>query len=266
MINAEAEVIRNVYYGANSYRMSLTVPYKGKISAGQFAHILVDDTTYPLLRRPFSFYDVIKNGNKTIVDILYTVVGKGTAVLADKKRGSRVGFLGPLGIGFSINKRAKVAIFVAGGVGIVPFYIFAKQYKVVAPRTKLMLLFGARTKEAFIGIKDFHKLGIEVHSATDDGSAGMKGFVTSLFENYISELDTKNIQCYGCGPEPMLEKLVHIVKKCNVPCELSLETRMGCALGACRACVTKVATDNGDWRYSRVCCEGPTYDVHDLIV
>lgn len=265
MINCGVEVVKNVYYGANSYRMTLCVPYKGKIAAGQFAHIQVADTTYPLLRRPFSFYDVARKGKNTIVDILYTVVGKGTALLANKKRGSKVGFLGPLGIGFNINKKAKVAIFVAGGVGIVPFYIFAKQYK-AAPRTKLVLLFGARTKDALIGISDFRKLGIETHSATDDGSAGLKGFVTTLFEKYIDALDTKNIQCYGCGPEPMLEKLVHIVKRRKVPCELSLETRMGCALGACRACVTKVATSNGDWRYSRVCCEGPTYDARDLIV
>lgn len=269
MINADAYVVENIAYTPKCYRMRLAIPCTEPIQPGQFAHILCDDANDPLLRRPFSFYDVQYFDNAlTNVDILFTVVGKGTKILSKKKPLDRVGFLGPLGRGFTCDKGLDAAIFVAGGVGIVPFYPLAKQFMKEHPRTHVILLFGARSKEDLYGVEDFEELGIEVHKATDDGSTGVRGFVTQLMEQQIQQFHRtprKKFKLYACGPEPMLDRIVAAAQRDSIPCEVSMEKRMGCALGACGACATKVYTeDRSDFRYSRICIDGPTYDAREV--
>lgn len=263
--NGEATVVRQVRYSPNCWKMILSVPSTEPVAAGQFCHILTEFSTEPLLRRPFSYWDV-RPGRRgtTEVELLYTVVGRGTDIMARKKPRSRVGYLGPLGIGLTPHP-ARTYVFVAGGVGIVPFYIFAKQVFACGLKPRIVLLFGGRTESMLYGIDDFPPIGVETYAATEDGSRGRRGLVTGLLEEWIPKLDRERLQLYTCGPERMMEAVVRIARREGLPCEVSMEKRMGCALGACGACVTKVV-DGDDWRYSRICIEGPTYDAARLVL
>lgn len=265
--NGEAAVVRQVRYSPNCWKMTLAVPSDGPIAAGQFCHVLTEFTTEPLLRRPFSYWDVRPGARGTThADLLYTVVGKGTEILARKKPRSKVGYMGPLGIGLT-PKPAGTYVFVAGGVGIVPFYIFAKQVFASGLEPRILLLFGGRTRSMLYGIDDFPAIGVETHAVTEDGSRGKRGLVTHLLEEWLPKLDRSDLQVYTCGPERMMEAVVRIARREKLACEVSMEKRMGCALGACGACVTKVVDGDGeDWRYSRICFEGPTYDAARLVL
>ena len=263
--NGEATVVRQVRYSPACWKMTLTVPSREPVSAGQFCHLLTDNATDPLLRRPFSYWDVVDGDDGTTqVDLLYTVVGKGTEIMSRKGAGDRMGYLGPLGIGFT-PKPCSTYVFVAGGVGIVPFYHFAKQVKAAARSPRMILLFGGRTGTMLYGIDDFPAIGVETFAATEDGSRGRKGLVTALLEEWLPKLDAADLHLYTCGPDRMIDAVVRIARRGNLPCEVSMERHMGCALGACGACVAKVV-DGDDWRYSRICYEGPAYDAARLFL
>jgi dihydroorotate dehydrogenase electron transfer subunit len=265
--NGEGTVVRQERYAPNCWKMTIAVPGDDPVEAGQFCHIQAEFAPDPLLRRPFSYWDVRPGGDGTQhVDLLYTVVGRGTALLERKRPGDRVGYLGPLGLGFT-PKPARAWVFVAGGVGIVPFYLFAKQARARGLSPRMALLFGGRTQSMLYGIDDFSSVGVETVAVTEDGSRGRKGLVTQLLEEQLPTLDRKDVQLYTCGPEKMMDAVVRIARREGLPCEVSMEKRMGCGLGACGACVTPVHTDDGaDWRYSRICIEGPTYDACRLVL
>ena len=264
--NGEATVVRQALISPDCWKMTLAVPSRDPIEAGQFCHILTEFAPDPLLRRPFSYWDVSEAPDGIHVDLLYTVVGRGTELMARKEPGARLGYMGPLGTGFT-RKTAQTCVFVAGGVGIVPFYIFAKQIRARGLDPRMILLFGGRTQSMLYGIDDFAAVGVEPVAVTEDGSRGRRGLVTHLLEEWIPKLDRNTLQLYTCGPERMMEAVVRIARREKLPCEVSMEKHMGCALGACGACVTKVLSDDGtDWRYSRICMEGPTYDEARLVL
>ena len=265
--NGPAYVVSQERIAPNCLRMRLAAPVRGPVAAGTFAHILCDEeATDPLLRRPFSFWDVEpQEGAWTNLDIVYTVVGKGTEILSRKRPLDTVGFLGPVGRGFSQNPDRNLYVFVAGGVGIVPFFHFARQVRESGLDTRMLLLFGARTESMLYGIDDFPAAGVETQAATDDGSRGRKGLVTDLLVRVLKKTDPSRTMIYSCGPDRMMDRVVRIARERNLPCEVSMERRMGCALGACGACVTKVV-DGDDWRYSRICWEGPAYDAARLVL
>jgi len=264
--NGDAIVVRQERYSSNCWKMTLHVPVHEPIAAGQFCHILTNSATEPLLRRPFSYWDVRPAEGGQHVDLLYTVVGKGTEILAKKEPGSKVGYLGPLGVGFTL-KPLKTYVFIAGGVGIVPFYLFAKQVAARGLNPRMLLLFGGRTQSMLYGIDDFAQVGVEAQAVTEDGSRGRKGLVTQLLEEWIPKIERDGPQLYTCGPDRMMDAVVRIARRKSLPCEVSMERHMGCALGACGACITKVFADDGqDWRYSRICMEGPTYDEKCLVL
>lgn len=235
--------------------------------AGQFAHLRVDpEEPWPFLRRPFSIWNVSENEGRSEIDILYTLRGIGTRRMTEKRSGDSMGFLGPLGNTLEVPPGTERAVMVAGGAGIVPFHLFARQIaaekgKSVAP----VLLFGARTRDELYGLEELERLPMEIRTATEDGTHGMKGRVTDLVREYFGREGVQGARSYACGPWAMLAAVSETADELNVPCVLSLETRMGCALGACRACVVPVRRGEADWRYSRVCCEGPNYESRELI-
>jgi dihydroorotate dehydrogenase electron transfer subunit len=265
--NGEAVVVRQVRVAPQCWKMTLEVPGPHPVDAGQFCHIRTEAGTEPLLRRPFSYWDLREGGDRVAhADLLYTVVGRGTAALEAKRPGSKVGYLGPLGIGFTARP-AGTWVLVAGGVGIVPFFHLARQARARGLKPRILLLFGGRSEAMLYGIDEFAAEGVEAKAATEDGSRGRKGLVTDLLEEELRGLGREGLQLYTCGPERMMEAVIRIARREKLPCEASLEKRMGCALGACGACVQKVTADDGrDWRYSRICIEGPAYDACRLVL
>jgi dihydroorotate dehydrogenase electron transfer subunit len=263
--NVEARVLRNEHDGPHAKIMTLRVAGRFGSLPGQFLHVRCSHEHYPLLRRPFSVYTERAVGRATEIDILYTIVGIGTRELAALEPGARVTIMGPLGVTFEDNPAADELVLVAGGVGIVPFLIFSQHVRARDPRRAVRLLFGGRTREHLYGLGLFEKLAVDIDLATDDGSRGRRGTVVDLLRRRLERADRGRIQVYTCGPEAMMDRVILMTREFGVPCQASLEKRMGCALGACGACVTRVK-EGDDWRYSRICIEGPVYDADRLLI
>ena len=210
---------------------------------GQFVQVLCEDTTEPLLPRPFSFLTATKKD----FSFLYHVVGKGTAALAQKKKGDSLWVLGPLGHGFTLSdhrpqttdRRQKgrstvcslqSAVLVGGGVGIPPLYHLAQAIS-RQPSAEIHVFLGARDKSLLLCEKDFKALGVSLKVATDDGSKGKKGFVTELLQGYLSSVfparpaggRSLSSVVYACGPTPMLKAVSAISEKYGTACEGSVE-------------------------------------------
>lgn len=232
-----------------------------KAKPGQFLDIKLSNGLKPFLRRPFSVHNI--SGSK--LEILYEVLGEGTRILSGKKKGEYLDIIGPLGNGFDYktqDTRHKTQVIVAGGIGVAPLLFLSEKIKV---RNKIVLI-GAKTKKQVLCEKEFKNAGCDVKIATDDGSVGFKGKVTSLLENILRNQgespkggeSTSTI--YACGPKPMLRAVSDIANKSNISAQISMEEHMSCGIGACLGCVVK--TKNG---LERVCKEGPVFNANDLI-
>ena len=223
------------------------------VKPGQFAHIQIANLRNKILRRPFSICDANEKGELTVI---YKIVGEGTAVLATLPSGTECSVMGPQGIPFSIPEKNEVPVIVAGGYGSAATYILAKSSPVPGK-----ILMGARTSSDLILIDEFKKTGFEVILATEDGSAGVKGYVTKLLEDAIKNPPSKNLRFYGCGPHGMLMSMGKMLLQNGLDGELSLDHLMCCGIGACYACVVKIKDNTrvDGWRYARTCKEGPVF-------
>ena len=228
---------------------------------GQFLMVRVLEPAWEhMLSRPFSFCDV--SGDR--IELLFNVVGKGTRSLAETKMGAVLEVIGPLGNGFSIVN-VKEAILVGGGMGIAPLPFLASELRKSKNATKMTVLLGARTASSLCLQETFAELGADVRVSTDDGSNGHKGLVTELLEEWLKMSSDSQPVVYACGPEPMLRTVADIARKRGVWCELSVEERMACGVGACMSCACKTRDDNGRVHYKRVCTEGPVFHATELL-
>lgn len=252
------KIINNIEVAPMHYKVTTTWT-GGSINPGQFVMVKVTGSSDPLLRRPFSVYNVSKN-NKSI-ELVYKVIGRGTDLMSAWKKGMEVDILGPLGNSFPKPKKGEKTVLVAGGIGIASFYNFAKVNK------NAVLLFGARTKKEAALAKEFKKLGLKVKVATEDGSAGTKGYVTALMAKEILKNNGKTV-IYSCGPIGMLNAVAEVAKQNGDPkCYVSLETSMACGIGACLGCAVRQSENAGASEYGNykmVCADGPVFDSKDL--
>ena len=217
---------------------------------GQFVHISCGAGSDPLLRRPFSFADI--DAAAGTYDIIFNVVGEGTAIFAAAEAGQMFEALGPLGRPFTMPQSGTL-VTVGGGLGIAPFPLVARE--AARRRLRLVWLNGAYTANQLYPV-DRLPDGVEVHLATDDGTAGTRGYITDVLTDVLEEGAT----VHACGPTPMLVSLARVLtghrSSSAVRAEVSLEAPMGCALGTCLGCVVP-STDGG---YARVCVEGAVMD------
>ena len=219
-----------------------------------------------LLRRPFSACGLpgtFEDGADGSIQILYKVVGAGTAVLASLRSGAALTVLGPLGKGFTVfDDPSARPVFVAGGIGSAPFPALAAvlRGRGAAP----LMLYGARTESDLPLLPWFRAACGEVRVTTDDGSAGRKGLVTAELDDLLAG-DRVGLRLYACGPEPMLRAVARRALAAAVPCQLSLEAHMACGFGVCLGCVVPTHTGRwGDGGYERVCVEGPVMAAESL--
>ncbi len=265
MLQRTATTVDNVQLAYRTFGIRLNVPeIAAAIRPGQFVMLKLPGTTDPLLGRPFALYDVVD----TAIDIVYLVVGKMTSQLAEIKAGEPIEVWGPLGNGFLNIGSPEEVTLIAGGIGQTPFLAYVRQllgecgYGGDTPQRrtkKVSLYYGVRTANLAAGVEDFRRAGATVHLASDDGTAGRRGFVTDLLAR-----DAPPGPWIGCGPEPMLHALMKLAADRGVVCHVSLETPMACGFGVCFSCVAKVKTADG-WDYKRVCVDGPVFDARDLV-
>jgi dihydroorotate dehydrogenase electron transfer subunit len=245
------------------FRLKISSPdIAEKALPGNFCHLRVNQTYSPLLRRAFSFHKVEKDKNS--FELLIKVVGPGTELLSRKNPGEKIDLLAPLGNSFTIPKKNEDMVLLGGGMGIAPlFYLIDFLLKKKYNPEKITLFFGVKKKEELILIEELVSSGIKLHITTEDGSAGYKGLITSLFYQELKEkrVIIKNTKFYACGPNPMLKEVSSISRRLNLNCQVSLENHMPCGIGACLGCV--VNTVKG---YKRVCKDGPVFDAREVIL
>lgn len=225
-----------------------------EIKAGQFVEIRIDDTPGVMLRRPISVNYVDEENN--IIWLLVQLVGKGTYHLSKLKKGDKVNILFPLGNSFTIPdslNTKKSLLLIGGGAGTAPMLFLGSQLHKQG-FTPIFLL-GAKTAEDVLQRDDFARFG-EVCISTEDGSLGEKGFVTTHSILLNSPFD----YIYACGPKPMMMAVANYAKRYNITCEVSLENKMACGLGACLCCVENTREGN-----LCVCKEGPVFNINDLL-
>ncbi len=217
---------------------------------GQFAELRVDETPSVMLRRPISVhsYDAEKNE----IGFLVQVVGDGTRWLGMLQKGDTVNVLLPLGNGFTIPEDSNARLLlIGGGVGCAPLYGLAQELKRLG--RNFAILIGARSAKDLYRCNEYSALG-RVEYTTEDGSCGEKGYVTN--HSIMSE---KFDYIYTCGPKPMMMAVVKYAKEHGIGCEVSLENKMACGLGACLCCVEDTTTGN-----RCVCTDGPVFSIEEL--
>ena len=246
-------VVEVVAVNGTYFRLVLDAPALAKaVRPGQFVHIRVSDGLEPLFRRPFSVFRA-KDGK---VEIFFEPVGKGSGMLAKKKKGDRLNVLGPLGRSFSLpGKGVRQIVFMAGGIGVAPFMLFSD--KLIKHKAEKVLLYGGRSKAHTFSLAEFKKNGVKTFVATDDGTAGVQGRVSELFRHIAISPST---YIYACGPRPMIAAAASFAREKGLKGQASMEEVMACGLGACLGC--SIPTTKG---YQTVCHDGPVFGLEELI-
>ena len=255
-------VISNTCLQGNYWRMLLNAPKICKDAApGQFVHLQVPNLEGHILRRPFSICDV----QKDILTIVYKVVGKGTDAMKSIVSGMSLDILGPIGHGFSEPPVKRPYFLLGGGYGCAAM-LFTARRAIDGGCNPPTVLLGARTADDILLAEDFSSLGCNVQIATDDGSMGTQGRITVLLEKALTLCP--NAFVAACGPRPMLKAVALMTEKSKEStCEVSLDERMCCGVGACFGCVLKVKDDTTEqgWKYLRSCKEGPVFPAESIV-
>jgi dihydroorotate dehydrogenase electron transfer subunit len=245
---AAATVVSNERIAENVFDMRLSADFSGA-APGRFAGIYIPGPEFSL-PRPLSFCGAGDSGARFV----YRAVGKGTEKLSRLKTGDEVNFIAPLGSGYAMPKAGARVAVVGGGLGIPPLlWLTASAVKAGAGVTAFL---GFRS-EPFL-VRDFAETGADVRVATDDGSFGARGSAVDLLELFAEKNALNAV--YACGPKPMLRKAAAFAEKTGVFCQLSLEERMACGVGACYGC----AVPDKAGAYRKCCSDGPVFNADEV--
>lgn len=218
---------------------------------GQFVEVRVDDSPTTFLRRPISINFFDRTNNE--LWLLVAAIGDGTRRLSRLQQGDTLNCVLPLGNGFTMPREAsEKVLLVGGGVGVAPLLYFGQKIKEQGGEPTFLL--GARTAADLLELDLFKAVG-RVFVTTEDGSEGERGFVTNhsvLSQERFDQIST-------CGPKPMMMAVARYAKAENINCEVSLENKMACGVGACLCCVEKTTEGN-----VCVCKEGPVLNINKL--
>lgn len=218
---------------------------------GQFVEVRVDNSPSTFLRRPISINNVDYDRNE--LWLLVAAVGDGTRQLQKLQKGDRLNCMLPLGNSFTMpTDSTQKVLLVGGGVGVAPLLYFGKRIKAMGGEPTFLL--GARSAKDVLERELFEQVG-RVFITTEDGSEGEKGFVTNhsvLAQEHFDRIST-------CGPKPMMMAVARYAFKNDIECEVSLENKMACGVGACLCCVEKTVEGN-----KCVCKEGPVMNIKKL--
>lgn len=250
-VDVVAQVLSQTRLSADVCKLVLQAPSIAlRSQPGQFVQIGLQQGG-TLLRRPLGLAEVdTRQGN---ISLIYRIVGKGTNALSNLQTGDMVKVLGPLGHGFS--RETRKPLLVGGGMGLSPLLYYAQWLS--AHNIKVDVLMGGRTAEELFWQRLFATCTDNIYLTTDDGSLGLKGFVTDLLPQILTKSDYDKVMV--CGPEIMMKNVYKVCREKIVPCEVSLERRMGCGLGACLSC--SIDTLSGR---RKVCKDGPVFPAEEV--
>ena len=266
-IDVAAEVVENRPLSSDYNVLALAAPAIAAAAApGQFVMIKAGRGHDPLLRRPFSVFEVLRDrhGAPTGLSILNKRIGVSTGLVYAAERGQRIDCLGPLGRSFTVVDRPTDAWMVAGGVGLAPFAALAEALR--ARRVRVTLFYGARSGAELFYLDFFRDLGVELVLTTEDGSLGERGrIVAPLDRRLATQPSDSAVMVYACGPEGMLAATAKTAARHGRRCQVSVERVMGCGLGGCYSCVVPMRTEHGGFHHVRSCLAGPVLPADQIL-
>jgi dihydroorotate dehydrogenase electron transfer subunit len=274
----DAVVLVQDPFPGQQYVMRLAAPETAaRATAGSFVHVTVDPSVP--MRRPLSIMRVDREAGW--IELLYKIHGQGLQHLASRRAGERVNLLGPIGQGFTPHPDRPLALLMGGGVGIPPMVFLADTLRERAAEgfrplailgSELPFPFRARPSTILVpGMPDgviacmplLDDWGVPSRLTTRSGFAGCHdGYVTDLARLWLARLDAATlaqVEIFSCGPTPMLRAVAALAREFNLPCQVSLEEFMACAVGGCAGCAVEVQTPAGP-AMKRVCVDGPVFD------
>jgi len=262
-VDIDAAVIANRRLSPDYNVLAFDAPdLAARVRPGQFVMVKTSRGLDPLLRRPFSVFEVLRDGDGRArgFSIFNKSIGTGTRLLSGIETGARLNVLGPLGRPFEPVDPPAEAWMIAGGVGLAPFVTLAEAF--AARGTDVTLFYGARRREELHCVDLFEALGVRIVLATEDGSRGTHGRVTAPLEQALRERPLgQPVKLYACGPTPMMRACAQLAQVHGRACEVSLEQVMGCGLGGCYSCVVMArGAGGGTPHHTRTCLEGPVFD------
>jgi dihydroorotate dehydrogenase electron transfer subunit len=266
-VDVAAQVIVNQPLSNDYNVLSLAAPAIAAAAApGQFVMIKAGSGLAPLLRRPFSIFEILRDehGAPSGLTIFSKRIGVSTSLIYDARSGQRVDCLGPLGRPFTIVEAPTDAWMVAGGVGLAPFATLAQALRARGVRTTLF--YGARRGSELFYLDFFRELDVELVLTTEDGSRGEQGrIVAPLDRRLAAQAPAAPVMLYACGPEGMLAATARTAMKYNRPCQVSVERIMGCGLGGCYSCVIPMRSGSGQVHHVRSCIAGPVLPADEIV-
>jgi len=231
--------------------------------AGQFVMVRGDWGRDPLLPRPVSLLSVAPEGR---ADLLAKGIGRGTRLLEGAQPGARVSVLGPLGNGFPDATRETTDLLVAGGVGLPPLFMQAEHAARRGLVDRCEMIYGGRSSRDLVLMGEMRGLGLSTYLATEDGSVGRRGRVTSSLEaridHHLASGRNSKLRIMACGPKEMLWAVARIAEANTLECYLSLEAHMACGIGVCLGCA--VPAHSPPYRYT--CSDGPVFLASDVVI
>jgi len=275
----DAEVLSHDEFDGDQYILRLQAPkIAADAIAGSFVHIRCADLLP--MRRPIS---IMRVDTKTgVIELLYKKLGEGTRLLSQRQIGEKLSVMGPIGKPFDPDPSRAKPLLIGGGVGMPPMVFLADQitHGDKYPEHKPFVILGSEVPFPFniqpspdkvAGLPNsvigsmplMEQWGVDCRLASLQGYPGThKGYVTDLARLWLDGLsddERQQVEVFSCGPHPMLEAVAKLAAEYDLPCQVSLEEFMACAVGGCAGCVVKVKTDNGP-AMQRVCVDGPVFE------
>ena len=266
-LDVRAPVITNRALSEDYNVLALAAPaIAAQAAPGQFVMLKASVGADPLLRRPFSVFEILRDEQGTLsgLSILSKRIGVSTRLLYDAKPGDLVATLGPLGRPFTVVDPPAEAWMIAGGVGLAPFATLAETLHARGVVTRLF--YGARTGRELFYLDFFRSLNVDMVLTTEDGSVGERGRVVTPLDRLLAARPPgARVMLYACGPEGMLAAVARVADKHGRPCQVSVERIMGCGLGGCYSCVVPMRNGNGGFHHVRSCISGPVLAADQIV-
>jgi len=243
-----------------------------------------------LLMRPFAVHRRWNEGpQRGHIEILFKVVGAGTVALAERKPGDKLELLGPIGKGFDLKwcRKLSSAVVVAGGVGVAPLYpliAYLRQHDVATlvivgamseedmpletADSRVTLSFMASRPDLTMTAGELERLGCEVGIVTLYGTKGYIGLPTEMLDRFLHFTDGGSrgeTGVFTCGPRAMMREVATHASEHDLRCQVLLEERMGCGIGACMACTCRIRLDDGTVSRKRICVDGPVFNASEVM-
>jgi dihydroorotate dehydrogenase electron transfer subunit len=281
ILTEQCEIISHDAFEGEQFIIKISAPNIAKRAlAGSFVHVQCDKSL--AMRRPISIMQA--DQSKGTITLLYKAIGHGTQLLSKRKIGEILDMLGPIGKPFELHPDKPRPLLIGGGVGLPPMVFIAETIAQFKKQFHPLVIMGSEVPFPF----QLQASQLEISGLPDDINATMplleelkiatrlcslqnftgvyQGYVTDLARLWLTNLTSQQrseVEIFSCGPTPMLAAVTKLAKEFELPCQVSLEEYMACAVGGCAGCVVKIITD-GEAAMKRVCVDGPVFNAHQV--